>query len=68
MPNTLKPETALLEYKLEAFEKHQEVTDKRVKALEDERNKALIWGIIALGGAFLGLASWVFNFFTGHLK
>lgn len=50
-------------------------TDKRIKDLEvlvksltDDRDKAMRWGILALGGAVLAMASYIFNFVTGHLK
>lgn len=69
MPNTPKtPETALLEYKLAALEAHLKETDAKVEALEEERNKAMRWGIGVLGAAVLGMGSWIFNFLTGHMK
>jgi hypothetical protein len=69
MPTTPKaPETVLLEYKLEALEKHLRETDAKVEALEEERNKAMRWGIGVLGAAVLGMGSWIFNFLTGHMK
>ena len=50
-------------------------TDKRIKDLETlvsslitDRDKAMRWGILALGGAVLAMASYIFNFITGHLK
>lgn len=52
-----------------------EKTDKRIKDLErmvesliTDREKAMRWGILALGGAVLAMASYIFNFVTGHLK
>ena len=59
---------------VEAALKAQE-TDKRIKDLErlvesliTDRDKAMRWGILALGGAVLAMASYIFNFVTGHLK
>ena len=50
-------------------------TDKRIKDLERlvesliaDREKAMRWGIMALGGAVLAMASYIFSFVTGHLK
>lgn len=50
-------------------------TDKRIKDLErmvesliTDRDKAMRWGILALGGAVLAMASYIFNFVTSHLK
>ena len=52
-----------------------EKTDQRIKDLErlvesliTDRDKAMRWGILALGGAVLAMASYIFNFVTGHLK
>ena len=52
-----------------------EKTDKRIKDLERmveslmiDREKAMRWGILTLGGAVLAMASYIFNFVTGHLK
>ena len=50
-------------------------TDKRIKDLEalvgsliTDRDKAMRWGILALGGAVLAMGSYIFNFVTSHLK
>ena len=41
----------------------------RIKALEDERNKAFQWGISTLGLAVVGMGTWIFNLITGgHIK
>jgi len=37
--------------------------------LKGERDKALRWGIIALGTAVMGMGSWIVNLFTaGHIR
>lgn len=59
---------ALTQQKLEAMELHLEATDKQVEALKKERDRALIWGIGALGTAIMGIATWAINFVSGHLK
>ena len=50
-------------------------TDKRIRDLEalvdsliTDRDKAMRWGILALGGAVLAMGSYIFNFVTSHLK
>ena len=50
-------------------------TDKRIKDLEvlvksltDDREKAMRWGIMALGAAVLAMASYIFSIVTGHIK
>jgi hypothetical protein len=53
---------------MKAIEDHLKETDKKVAALEEERNKAMKWGIGVLGAAVLGMGSWIFNFITGHMK
>lgn len=67
MQNT-KPDTTVIEYQMRALEDHLKATDAKVAALEDERNKAMKWGIGVLGAAVLGMGSWIFNFITGHMK
>jgi hypothetical protein len=40
-----------------------------VEALQEERNRALKWGVMALGSAVMGMAYWIFNAITvGHFK
>lgn len=52
---------ALSDSRLDALE-------EKVKQLADDRDKALKWGILTLGTAVIGLATWIVNFITGHLK
>ena len=52
---------ALSDARLDALE-------EKVKQLSDERDKALKWGILTLGGAVIGLGTWIFNFVAGHIK
>ena len=65
---SLQTVLALLEQTVEAQERHIEATDARVAALEKERDKALIWGIGALGTALMGVGAWVVNYVSAHLK
>ena len=44
-------------------------TANDIKALQDERNRALKWGIMTLGSAVVAMGYWIFNAITGgHLK
>jgi hypothetical protein len=49
----------------------QKMTDAEaeIKALKDERNQALKWGVGSLGAAVLAMAAWIFSKFTsGHIS
>lgn len=49
--------------------KNQAIQDAKIAALEDERKKALIWGVLALGTMVAAMASWIFSKFTsGHIS
>lgn len=48
---------------LDKCEKHQEKTDKGLKALEDQRNNFFIWGIVALGSGVVGMGTFIVNLF-----
>ena len=53
------------------LELEKQVKDQKVivDGLKSERDKQLRWGVIALGGAVLGMGSWIVNLFTaGHIK
>lgn len=54
----------------EKAEADAKINAASIRALEDERNKALRWGISTLGLAVAGMASWIFNLITsgGHIK
>lgn len=54
---------------------HLQQTDKRIEDLEElvtslvnDREKALRWGIMALGAAVLAMASYIFSLITGKLQ
>lgn len=59
---------ALLEQWRESVEAHIKATDAAVMALQDERTKALKWGIVTLGTAVIAMGSWMWSFVVGHLK
>lgn len=43
-------------------------TNDAIKALQDERTKALKWGITVLGAAVMAMGSWMWSFVVGNLK
>lgn len=43
-------------------------TNEAIKALQDERTKALKWGITVLGAAVMAMGSWMWSFLMGHIK
>lgn len=45
-----------------------DVLEEKVRKLAEDRDQALKWGILTLGTAVMGLATWIFNFLTGHAK
>lgn len=61
-------EIELLKMEQARINTHLGAQDEAIKALEDERNKALRWGITALGAAVMGMGTWIFNLVTGHMK
>lgn len=68
MPTPPAHNSPVLEYQIKALEEHLKATDAKVAALEEERNKAMRWGIGVLGAAVLAMGSYIFNLVTGHLK
>lgn len=46
----------------------QELANLRatVAELKADRDKFLKWGVIVLGGAVVGLVTWIFNLITRH--
>lgn len=50
------------------LEKKTEATDKKFDLLEEERNKALKWGVMALGGMVISLITWIVNVAKDHIK
>lgn len=59
---------AMREWEMDALRKQVIEIRKDLDALNKEKEKAMRWGIMALGGAVLGMGSWIFNFVTSHIK
>lgn len=70
MPNpSTETQIALLILRQQEVENDIAEARSAIVALQDERNKALRWGVMSLGTAVLGMAYWIFNAVTGgHLK
>jgi len=71
---SVETDIALLVQKQAQMEEHIKATDEAlikecgenaaaIKALQDERNKALIWGIITLGTMVIGMGGWMIKIF-----
>lgn len=62
-------EIARLQEAVKALGDKLAITTDAIEALQDERNRALKWGIMSLGSAVLAMGYWIFNQLTGgHLK
>lgn len=48
-------------------DKDRDIAELRaeIETMRRERDKALLWGIMALGGAVVGMALYIFNLITG---
>lgn len=58
---------AVLQEKIKNLEEHIEETDKKLKALQRDRDNALKWGIMVLGTGVVSMGTWIFNNITkGH--
>jgi hypothetical protein len=59
---------ALMKRDLEDLRGQVDTLTERLDELMKERNKALIWGVGALGSAVLVMAGWIFHLITGKLQ
>ena len=50
------------QHEIEALHKENEDLQKRLASLEKDRESAMRWGIIVLGGAVMAMGTWIFNF------
>ena len=58
-----------VEVRFVEIEKQMHAQQQEIELLCAERDKALRWGILALGTAVMGMATWIVNLFTaGHIK
>lgn len=50
----------------DAIQQHRfDQLERTVNELKADRDKFLRWGVIVLGGAVIGLVTWIFNLITG---
>ena len=49
-------------------ERDLQEANSAIHALQEERTRALKWGIGTLGAAVLAMGSWMWTFVTGHIK
>lgn len=61
-------ELALLKQWRATVESELQETKDAIHALQDERTKALKWGITTLGAAVIAMASWMWTYLGSHLK
>ena len=59
---------ALMEQDIAAQKAIVSALEKRIEAMEIERSKLLIWGILTLGGIVSALVVWIASFVKDHLK
>ena len=58
-----------VEAQLAELEKQAITQKQNLDTLIGEKNSAMRWGVMALGAAVLGMATWIVNLFTaGHIK
>ena len=58
-----------VEARLTELKTQIDIQKQVLDGLKGERDKALRWGVIALGTAVMGMGSWIVNLFTaGHIR
>ena len=58
---------ALLRERVEQMDKHLEAQDRKIYALEHERDRALRWGIGSLGVVVITMGTFIWNWLiAGH--
>lgn len=68
-PPSYETQIALLSASIKELSTDLAETKLTVKALQDEQNKTLKWGVMALGSAVMGMGYWIFNaVIGGHVK
>jgi len=59
MPDNEAVDIARLQEQLKALRKDQEEDHKALEALQHDRDRALVWGILVLGSTVLSLGMWI---------
>lgn len=58
----------LIEQRFIALELANTANATKIAKLTSEKESALMWGILTLGAAVVGMVVWIFNLITGHIK
>lgn len=58
---------AVLQEKISALEERLTVSEKRTAALVRDRDSAVKWGLMTLGGAVLSMGTWIFHLITANI-
>lgn len=53
---------AVLQQQLISLKEKQEVDHKALEALQKDRDRALVWGIIVLGSTVISLGAWILKY------
>lgn len=53
---------AVLQQQLISLREKQEVDHKALEALQKDRDRALVWGIIVLGSTVISLGAWILKY------
>ena len=59
---------ALMAAKIDALQEEQDAQGKLIAGIKAERDKALLWGITALGAMVVAMGSWIVSFAKDHWK
>lgn len=65
----LSPETreAMLQWEIQALKRELKEIRDTVDGLNKDKEKAMRWGILALGTAVIGMGTWIFNLISSHV-
>lgn len=68
--NNLSHETreAMQEWEIAALRRELVELKETVDTLNADKEKAMRWGLVVLGTAVVGMATWIFNFIFSHIK
>lgn len=59
---------ALMEADILSIKERQSAQDLEIERLSSERNRALLWGVITLGGFVVALLAAIAGFLKDHIK
>ena len=59
--------TALQHREIELLKDDVRKLRQKVETLDGDRNRALLWGVLTLGTAVVGMGMWIFNLIVGKV-